>query len=130
MIEMFKDEVINEQKKECSCRYCEEYAAGNCQNQYNRKLDGAEEEVSYCTDSACADYLDTCEEKEDYDYIGKRILNIIDYIGKRILNIIELQLIFMTMHYDRNVPNSPDRQQIRFHYCNRDNLIWCNYSNA
>mmetsp|Transcript_7507 Transcript_7507/g.9664 ORF Transcript_7507/g.9664 Transcript_7507/m.9664 type:complete len:154 (+) Transcript_7507:52-513(+) len=52
---------ISEQKKECYCRYCEECAAGNCQNQYNRKLDGAEEEVNYCTDSACANYLDTCE---------------------------------------------------------------------
>ena len=50
------------------CRYCEEYAAGNGQNQYNSKLDSAEEEVNYCTDSACTNYLDTCEEKEYYDY--------------------------------------------------------------
>ena len=38
------------------------------QIQCKRKLDGAEEEVNYCTDSACARYLDTCEEKEYYDY--------------------------------------------------------------
>ena len=38
--------------------------------------------------------------------------------------------IFMTMHYDRNAPNSPYRQRIRFHYYNRDNLIWCDYNNA
>ena len=37
------------------------------QNQYNRKLDGAEEEVNYCTYSACTNYLDSCEEKEHYD---------------------------------------------------------------
>ena len=28
------------------------------QIQCNRKLDGAEEEVNYCTDSACTNYLD------------------------------------------------------------------------
>ena len=43
-------------------------SAGNCQNQYNRELDGAEVETNYRTDSACANYLDTCEEKEYYDY--------------------------------------------------------------
>ena len=37
-------------------------------NQYNRKLNGAEEEVNYCTDFVCTNYLDTCEEKEYYEY--------------------------------------------------------------
>ena len=92
-------------QKECYCRYCEECAAGNCQNQYNRKLDGAEEEINYRTDSACANYLDTCEEKEYYDYnelcglwkegvfLSERSITItMSYvvIGKRVLNLIEL----------------------------------------
>ena len=38
--------------------------------------------------------------------------------------------IVMTMHYDRNAPNSPYRQIIRFHYYNRNNLIWCDYNNV
>ena len=37
------------------------------QIQCNRKLDGAEEEVNYCTDSASTNYVDTCEEKEYYE---------------------------------------------------------------
>jgi len=57
---------FNQQKQESYCQYCEDCAAGN--DQYNRKLDGAEEEVNYCTDSACTNYLDTCEEKEYDEY--------------------------------------------------------------
>jgi len=114
---------FNEQKKESYCQLCEECAAGNGRNQYNRKLDGAEEEVNYCTDSACTNYLNTCEEKEYDEYnelcdgfpsdslmdrtnsakkFDCEILVLDNYKYYRTLT-----FIFIAMHYDRNAPNSP-----------------------
>ena len=69
MIQMFTDEVFKQAGQNGDgCVYdtvLQKQIIG--QIQCNRKLDGAEEEINYCTDSGCTNYLDTCEEKEYYE---------------------------------------------------------------
>ena len=77
-------------------QYCEECATVCVhigQIQCNCKLVGAEEEVNYCTDSTCT----------NHDYYRT------------------VSFIFITMHYDRNAPNSHNRLIILCRCYNQDN---------